>query len=207
YGHWSKLPPDRRPALYLHGLSLGSLNSDASFEIYDVVGDVFQGALWSGPPYRHRTWRSATERRNPGSPAWLPRFRDGTVIRFTNQHDNLEIPGVPWGPIRIAFLQYASDPITFFDPKMLYRPPDWLAEPRGPDVTPALRWIPIVTMLQVVADMRAGDITPIGYGHKFAPEHYNDAWLGLTEPAGWTDADTPRLKARFAGYQGSTASE
>jgi len=207
YGHWSKLPPDRRPALYLHGLSLGSLNSDASFEIYDVVGDVFQGALWSGPPYRHATWRSATERRNPGSPAWLPRFRDGTVIRFTNQHDQLEIPGVPWGPIRIAFLQYASDPITFFDPRMLYRPPEWLDEPRGPDVTPALRWIPIVTMLQVVADMRAGDITPIGYGHKFAPEHYIDAWIALTEPEGWTEADTRRLKARFAGYQGSTSSE
>src|SRR5690606_39907992 len=94
YGHWSKLPRDRRPALYLHGLSLGSLNSDASFDIYDVVGDVFQGALWSGPPYGHATWRSATKRRDTGSPAWLPRFRGGTVIRFTNQRNHLEMPGV-----------------------------------------------------------------------------------------------------------------
>ena len=199
YGHWTKLPRDRRPALYLHGLSLGALHSDGSFEIYDVIGDVFDGALWSGPPFRSETWRSATERRAPDSPAWLPRFADGTVIRFTDQHDRLYVPGVPWGPLRIAFLQYASDPITFFDPALLYRAPEWLEPPRGPDVTPALRWIPIVTMLQLVADMRAGDITPHGHGHNFAPEHYIDAWVALTEPPGWTDESTRRLKAHFAG--------
>jgi len=199
YGYWTKLPRDRRPALYLQGLSLGSLNSDSSFEIHDVIGDLFDGALWSGPPYRHETWRSATERRVPGSPAWLPRFRDGTVIRFTDQHDRLDMPGVPWGPLRIAFLQYASDPITFFDPSIAYRSPEWLEPPRGPDVTPELRWIPIVTMLQIVADMRAGAITPSGHGHNFAPEHYVDAWVALTDPPRWSDDDTRRLKALFAG--------
>ena len=198
YGYWTKLPADRRPALYLYGLSLGALHSDRSFEIYDVIGDVFHGVLWAGPPYRSETWRSATERRVPGTPAWLPRFRDSTVIRFTDQHDRLDMPGVPWGPLRIAFLQYATDPITFFDPRIAYRSPDWLEPPRGPDVTPALRWIPIVTMLQILADMRAGDITPKGHGHNYAPEHYIDAWVALTEPPGWTDADTRRLKARFA---------
>jgi len=198
YGLWTKLPRERRPRLYLHGLSLGALHSDRSFDIYDVIGDVFDGALWSGPPYRSETWRSATERRVPGSPAWLPRFRDSTVIRFTDQYDRLDMPGVPWGPLRIAFLQYATDPITFFDPSIAYRSPDWLDPPRGPDVTPKLRWIPIVTMLQIVADMRAGDITPIGHGHNFAPEHYLDAWVALTDPEEWSDDDTRRLKALFA---------
>jgi len=199
YGHWTKLPRDQRPALYLHGLSLGALHSDSSFEIYDVIGDIFEGVLWSGPPYRSETWRSATERRVPGSPAWLPRFRDSTVIRFTDQYDRLDMPGVPWGPLRIAFLQYASDPITFFDPSIAYRSPEWLEPPRGPDVTPELRWIPIVTMLQIVADMRAGAITPSGHGHNFAPEHYVDAWVALTDPPRWSDDDTRRLKALFAG--------
>jgi uncharacterized membrane protein len=165
YGYWTSLPRDRRPALYLHGLSLGSLHSDGSFEIYDVVGDPFNGALWSGPPFRSET------------------------------------PGVPWGPLRIAFLQYATDPVTFFEPSMLYRQPEWMRPPRGPDVTPALRFIPIVTMLQVVADMRAGDITPHGHGHNFAPEHYVDAWIALTEPPEWTEEDTRRLKARFAEHE------
>ncbi|HEX7081804.1 MAG TPA: alpha/beta-hydrolase family protein [Gammaproteobacteria bacterium] len=207
YGHWTRLRSDRRPALYLHGLSLGALLSDASFDIYDVVGDVFQGALWSGPPFRSETWRAATERRDPGTPAWLPRFRDGKIIRFTNQENRLETPGGAWGPLRIAFLQYASDPITFFEPSMLYREPEWMAHPRGPDVTPALRWIPIVTMLQVIADMRAGDITPHGYGHNLAAEDYIDTWLALTGRQDWTDDDIRRLKAVFVHRERAASGE
>lgn len=198
YGHWTELPRNRRPRLYLHGLSLGALNSDRSFHIYDLVGDPFHGALWSGPPFRSETWRAATQQRVPGSPAWLPRFRDSTVIRFTDQKDRLEMPGVPWGPLRIAFLQYATDPVTFFEPSLLWRAPAWLQAPRGPDVTPELRWIPVVTMLQVLADTRAGDITPSGHGHNYAPNDYIDAWLAVTEPPGWKEGDVRRLKALFA---------
>jgi uncharacterized membrane protein len=73
-----------------------------------------------------------------------------------------------------------------------------MQSPRGPDVTPELRFIPIVTMLQVIADMRAGDITPRGHGHNYAHEHYIDAWTSLTEPDGWSDEDTRRLKKLFA---------
>lgn len=198
YGHWTELPRDRRPRLYLHGLSLGALYSDRSLDIYDVVGDPIHGALWSGPPFRSETWREATQQRVPGSPVWLPRFRDSTIVRFTNQKDRLQMPGVPWGPLRIAFLQYATDPVTFFEPSLLWRAPAWLQAPRGPDVTPELRWIPVVTLLQVLADMRAGNITPPGHGHNYAPNDYIDAWLALTEPPGWTHEDVRRLKALFA---------
>lgn len=198
YGHWTELPHESRPRLYLHGLSLGALNSDRSFHIYDVVGDPFHGALWSGPPFRSETWRAATQQRVPGSPAWLPLFRDSTVIRFTNQENRLAMPGVPWGPLRIAFLQYATDPVTFFAPSLLWRKPEWLQPPRGPDVTPELRWIPVVTMLQVLADTRSGSITPQGHGHNYAPGDYIDAWVALTERPDWTEADIRRLKALFA---------
>lgn len=198
YDHWKRLPEDHRPKLYLHGLSLGALNSDLSFDIFDVVSDTFHGALWSGPPYRSRTWKSVTARRTPDSPAWLPRFKDSSIIRFTNQADNLKIQGVPWGALRIVYLQYASDPITFFEPRILYREPEWMAEPRGPDVSPQLRWYPIVTMLQLTADMLAGEAAPEGYGHNYAPEHYIDAWIAVTDPPGWTDKEIARLKARYA---------
>jgi uncharacterized membrane protein len=55
--------------------------------------------------------------------------------------------------------------------------PDWTALPRGPDVSPELRWYPVVTMLQLVLDMLMANGTPMGYGHVFAPAHYVDAWL------------------------------
>ncbi|WP_269321254.1 alpha/beta-hydrolase family protein [Halomonas sp. BC04] len=57
-----------------------------------------------------------TRSRELGSPAWLPTFRNGSVVRFMNQYQGLEMPYGEWGDFRIAFLQYGSDPITFFEP-------------------------------------------------------------------------------------------
>ncbi|HHP7236571.1 MAG TPA: alpha/beta hydrolase [Desulfobacterales bacterium] len=198
YGHWSELPQDRRPALYLHGLSLGAMNSSLSFELFDIIDDPFQGALWSGPPFRTETWRTVTRRRDPGSPAWLPSFRGGQVVRFANQQTGRNLSDGDWRNFRIVFLQYASDPIVFFEPESFYRRPEWLNEPRGPDVSPGLRWFPIVTALQLAADMAAGT-SPIGYGHLYAPEHYLDAWVALTEPAGWDEAALQQLREILAG--------
>ena len=195
YDHWRELPAESRPQLYLHGLSLGALNSERSADMWDIVGDPFHGALWSGPPYRSPTWQWVTANRNPDSPAWLPRFRDGSVIRFTNQDTQLDDFDAPWGPLRIVYLQYASDPVSFFDPLAFLREPAWLSGSRGPDVSPSLRWFPVVTMLQLAVDVAAADNAPIGYGHAYATEHYIDAWRAVSAPAGWTDGDIERLKA------------
>lgn len=198
YAYWSSLPRDSRPKLYLHGLSLGAMNSELAADLFDVVADPFHGALWSGPPFPSRTWQSVTDGRNPGSPEWLPRFRDGSIFRFTNQNDALAIPDASWGPMRIVYLQYASDPITFFDVDTLYREPDWMKEPRGPDVSKEVRWYPLITMLQLTVDMAMATTSPIGYGHVFAPQHYINAWVAVTDPAGITAEDVDRLKAHFA---------
>ena len=72
YGYWITLPKDKRPRLYLHGISLGAANSERSTDLIEVMGDPLDGALWSGPPYSSRFWRWLTNHRNPGSPAWLP---------------------------------------------------------------------------------------------------------------------------------------
>ncbi len=197
YGHWTQLPRQMRPAFFLCGLSLGALHSDQSFQVFDIIEDPFQGVLWSGPPFRHETWQAVTRRRDPGSPAWLPRFRGGSVVRFANQQTDLNAPDGKWGPFRIAFLQYASDSITFFEPSSFYRKPEWMNEPRGPDVSPELGWYPIVTALSLIADMTAGS-APVGYGHDFAPEHYFDAWVALSEPAGWLPGDLERLRKIFS---------
>jgi uncharacterized membrane protein len=197
YGHWSDLPEDDRPALYLHGLSLGALNSDLSADLYDVIADPFHGALWSGPPFSTPRWRNVTSDRNPGSPAWLPRFRDGSVIRFTNQENALDLPGAEWGPLRIVYLQYASDPVTFFDPRSAYREPAWMSGPRGPDVSPIFRWFPVVTFLQLTVDLMAATTAPIGHGHVYAHEHYIDAWLHVTRPTGWDGPGVVALKEHF----------
>ena len=199
YRHWTALPKDRRPRLYLYGLSLGAFGSEQSSRLHEVLADPFNGALWAGPPFATPGWRAATLDRNPGSPEWLPTFGDGSIVRFTNQENALDLPGAPWGPMRIVYLQYASDPITFFSPSSLYRKPDWMNAPIGPDVSPELRWYPVITFLQLALDMAVGLGVPIGHGHYFAPAHYIDAWVAVTAPEGWTPKDLERLKARFAG--------
>ncbi|MEX2962206.1 alpha/beta hydrolase [Microbulbifer sp. TYP-18] len=199
YGHWRTLPVQRRPKLYLFGLSLGALNSDRSFDLYDIIDEPFQGALWTGPPFRSNTWREVTAHRDPGSPAWLPQFRGGAVVRFGNQYGGYKSGKVPWGSFRIAYLQHGSDPIVFFAPESLYRKPAWMLEPRAPDVSPDLQWYPIVTMLQLAADMHAG-IAPAGFGHSYDPADYTRAWRALTDPVGWTPDSLARLQAKLGEY-------
>ncbi|RWO88959.1 alpha/beta-hydrolase family protein [Mesorhizobium sp.] len=197
YAHWTTLPKERRPRLYLHGLSLGALSSEQSAELFEVIGDPYQGALWSGPPFPSRIWRSVTDDRERGSPAWLPRFRDGSHVRFTTQENGLAIPDAHWGPMRIVYLQYASDPVTFFDYRSLYRQPEWMAGPRGSDVSPELKWYPVVTLLQLTVDMAMATTAPMGHGHVYAPEHYIDAWIEVTDVRGWTAEQINRLKLEF----------
>jgi uncharacterized membrane protein len=194
YDHWRALPKDSRPKLYLHGLSLGAMNSERSTELFEILGDPVHGALWAGPPFESTIWRRVTNARNAGSPAWLPQFRDGSLVRFMNQNGVSVQPGSAWGPMRIVYLQYASDAITFFDPRDLYRRPDWLVPPRGPDVSSEVRWYPVVTMLHLGLDMAMANSTPMGYGHVFAPGHYVDAWLALTDVKGWPPDQIARLK-------------
>ncbi|WP_288129664.1 alpha/beta-hydrolase family protein [Microbulbifer sp.] len=196
YGHWRTLPKASRPRLYLFGLSLGALNSDRSFDFYDIIDDPFHGALWAGPPFRSDTWREVTAERDAGSPAWLPQFRDGAVVRFGNHFVGYEKGSAKWGNFRLAYLQHGSDPIVFFDPNAAWRKPAWMVPPRARDVSPDLQWYPIVTMLQLAMDMHAG-IAPMGFGHSYAPADYVHAWHQLVEPSGWDEEKLNLLKKKL----------
>ena len=170
------------------------MNSERSAELFETIGDPIAGALWSGPPFASRVWRSITENRNEGSPAWLPEFRDGRFVRFMNQNGPTVPRDAPWGPMRVVYLQYASDPIVLFNYRDAYQRPAWMRAPRGPDVSPELRWYPVVTMLQLALDMAVANGTPMGFGHVYAPEHYVDAWVAVTGIRHWSPDTLARLK-------------
>lgn len=198
YGHWTALPPDNRPKLYLNGLSLGSLNSNLSFNTFQVLSDPFDGIFWIGPPFQNDTWAELTQQRDAGSPPWLPRIGNGSVVRFTSQTNHLGEATAPWGRMRFVILQYASDPMTFSSPAYAFMRPEWLNDPRGPDVSPLFEWYPVVTFFQLLVDMMTAVAPPMGYGHVYAPEHYIDGWVEVTQPTGWTPADIDRLKEKLA---------
>ncbi len=198
YSYWRSLPRDGRPKLYLHGLSLGSLGSEASADLFTIFDDPIQGAVWSGPPFPSTIWSRITKGRNPDSPMWLPRFRDGSMVRFTARQNALKDFGAPWGQLRIVYVQYASDPMIFFSPNLLFREPHWLAGERGPDVSPYLRWYPIVTFLQTAFDLPMATSVPHGYGHNYDPASYIDAWIAVTDPSEWDEDDSSRLRKLLA---------
>jgi uncharacterized membrane protein len=200
YDYWTKLPHDARPKLYLNGLSLGAHSSQASAQLLDLLADPYDGAFWVGAPYSSAIWRWATDRREPGSPQWLPKVGNGSSIRFANRGAQLDRDGTAWGPIRIAFLQYPSDPIVFFDWSILYTAPDWMSGVRGPGVSPALTWYPVVTLLQLGMDMALAQTSPVGYGHVYSTDDYIDGWRALVEPPGWDEASISDLKARIASH-------
>ena len=198
YAHWKTLPKHSRPQLYLHGLSLGSYGSEASANLLTIIEDPIQGALWSGPPFPSTGAAAATDARNLDSPAWLPTFGDGSILRFTNQHNALDQPNRRWGPIRCVYIQYASDPMIFFSPSLFWKQPEWLEGERGPDVSPYLDWYPNVTGLQIAFDLPMATSVPIGYGHNYAPANYIEGWVAVTQPDNWTDDNTKRLQEKFA---------
>ena len=198
YGHWKTLPHDDRPKLYLHGLSLGSLGSEVCADLFTLFEDPIQGGVWSGPPFPSTAWSAVVKGRNLDSPAWLPTFRDGAMVRFTGRENALDQAGERWGPMRFVYIQHASDPMIFFSVELLLHEPDWLVGKRGPDVSPYLTWYPVVTFLQIAFDLPMATSVPTGYGHNYAPASYIDAWTEVTAPGEWTEDDTARLKQLFA---------
>lgn len=197
YNYWRALPVDQRPKLYLHGLSLGAFHSQRSLTFFDILGDPINGAVWSGPPFPSEKWRTLTNNREADSPEWLPIVKEGRFVRFMNQDGSPNPQDTPWGPLRFVYLQYASDAITFFDKNIAYQEADWMKAPRGPDVSPLLKWYPLISMLQLLVDMPLSDTVPMGYGHVYAPEHYLDAWLEVTGIADRSPQYIKELKARL----------
>lgn len=74
-----------------------------------------------------------------------------------------------------------------------------MRQPRGPDVSSQLRRFPIVTMVQLAADMPVAGAAPPGNGPDFAAARYIDAWFSPMEPQGWTDSDAGRLTSLYVG--------
>jgi len=92
-----------------------------------------------------------------------------------------------------VYLQNSSDPITYFNPALLWSKPSWLEGERGPDINPDMVWIPAVSFFQVAADMAFSMDVPAGHGHRYG-SNVVDGWVQLESPDGWTADDTAALR-------------
>jgi len=188
-----ELPEAQRPKLVVFGESLGSFGGEAPFMSLNNVLARSDGALFSGPTFQNTIWTDLTKTRDRGSPEWLPIYDDGGNVRFVARPDTLGRPDATWHHPRVVYLQHASDPIAWWNPDLLFRKPDWLREKRGYDVLPETAWIPVVTFLQVSADMAVAVDVPQGHGHVYVADVAN-GWAAVLEPPGWTPAKTEKLR-------------
>ncbi len=187
------LPENERPKLVVFGESLGSFGGEAPFLSLNNLVARTDGALFSGPTFNNTIWTDLTINRDEGSPMWLPIYENGESVRFVARPEDLKRPDKPWSQPRVVYLQHASDPIAWWTPDLLFREPDWLREPRGYDVSPQMDWIPVVTFLQVSADMAVAVDVPDGHGHRYVRDVVN-GWAQVLEPPGWTAEKTERLR-------------
>jgi uncharacterized membrane protein len=188
-----RMPEGQRPKLVVFGESLGSFGGEAPFMSLNNVLARTDGALFSGPTFNNTIWNDLTSTRDAGSPQWLPIYNDGRYVRFAARPSDLARPNTAWDRPRVVYLQHASDPIAWWTPDLLFARPDWLREKRGYDVLPETEWIPVVTFLQVTADMAVAQQVPPGHGHDYVAD-VADGWAAVLSPPGWTQEKTDRLR-------------
>jgi uncharacterized membrane protein len=200
YGVWSRLPVDQRPRLLVFGESLGSFGAEAAFSGVDDIRNRVDGMLLVGPPNRNELWRDLVANRDDGTPEVLPTYEHGETVRFADDPAaDLERPSAAWARPRVVYLQHPSDPIVWWAPRLMVSRPDWLAEPRGPDVLPSMRWFPFVTFWQVTADMAFSTGVPPGHGHNYGASAVA-AWTDIAPPDGWT-AERAAALAELVGRE------
>jgi uncharacterized membrane protein len=182
YAEWSRRPPDRRPRLVVGGESLGAYGGQAAFaDAADMLRRA-DGAVWVGTPNFTPLWRSLTDGRQRGSPEIAPVVDNGAHVRFATRPTDLarDVYGRPlglWTSPRVAYVQHASDPITWWSTDLLDTEPAWLREGAGGDVND-MRWASVATFWQLTADLLVANSTPAGHGHRYQ-EELVPAWAGV----------------------------
>lgn len=197
---WKQLPAGHRPKLVVYGLSLGAHGGQAVFGDVPELRARTDGALFLGSPAGSAMWQGLQAARDAGSPAWQPVLDDGREVRWMSREgDQNRLPG-PWVHPRVLYLQHATDPVTWLAPELLWRSPEWL-EPaqRGADVSPDMRWIPVVTAVQVGIDMLGGEAVPARHGHNFG-DVVTTGWREVTGDAGLDAAAVARIQAKIETY-------
>ena len=164
-----------RPALFVCGESLGAFASQSVFSSVEDVLSQVDGALWVGTPAFTPMHVELTAARHKGSPEVAPVVYNGRRVRFVNEPSDLrtDLYGRelgPWGFPRLVYAQHPSDPVVWWNRKLLWTQPDWLRERAGRDVSPFVEFTRFVTFIQVLADLPVAGTAPGGHGHTYNEE-------------------------------------
>lgn len=203
--HLDAMPESERPKMFLFGESLGSFGVESGLRSAKEIQRVSDGAMLIGPTYDNPVRQSLTSHRVAGSPEWRPEISKPEGVHFATQPSDLERLSPETAGNRVIYLQNASDPVTWWNPTLLWDKPDWISPPRAPDRSPKMRWLPVVTFWQVFGDLPFAGEVPGGHGHIFG-SNVVDGWLAVNTPDGWTSAQTTKLRALMDNKHGLSES-
>ncbi|MGA7204239.1 MAG: alpha/beta-hydrolase family protein [Specibacter sp.] len=200
---WLSMPPLSRPKLLVYGLSLGASGMQSAFADVAELTSSVDGAVFSGAPNNSQPWGTLQAARDAGSPVWQPVYDGGRHVRWLSNNGDFATPPGPWEPARIAYLQHGTDAVTWLTPRLIWDKPEWLDGPaatggRAPDVSDSMRWIPLVTYLQVAFDMFLGESVPASHGHNFGDVAV-EAWNHVA-PGKLDSAAVERIQKAIAAY-------
>lgn len=162
------VPEAEKPKVMVFGESLGAWSSSdvimhqgiAGFDHYGI-----ENALWFGLPGLARWSRTGMrEGRNPLTP-------EGTVGAFDRFEQYQELSGVAKKALRAVVVDHDNDPISQMSLRLAVKRPPWLdGQPRR-NVPKGMRWQPLVTFIQVLADAMNAMVTIPGeyksFGHDY----------------------------------------
>lgn len=164
-----------RPALFVCGESLGAFASQSVFSCANDALESVDGALWVGTPAFTPMHAALTAARHKGSPEVAPVVDNARHVRFVNEPSDLrtDLYGRelgPWGFPRLVYAQHPSDPVVWWNKKLIWTQPDWLRERAGRDVSRTVEFTRFVTFIQVLADLPVAGTAPGGHGHTYHEE-------------------------------------
>ena len=164
-----------RPALFVCGESLGAFASQSVFASACEALKQVDGALWVGTPAFTPMHAALTAARHRGSPEVAPVVDNARRVRFVNEPSDLrtDLYGRElgaWGFPRLVYAQHPSDPVVWWNNKLIWTQPDWLRERAGRDVSRDVEFTRFVTFIQVLADLPVAGTAPGGHGHTYHEE-------------------------------------
>jgi uncharacterized membrane protein len=165
------VPAADRPKVLVFGESLGAWSSSdvimhqgiAGFDHYGI-----ENALWFGLPGLARWSRTGMrEGRNPLTP-------EGTVGAFDRFEQYEELSEEERKALRAIVVDHDNDPISQMSLRMAVKRPPWLnGEPRR-NVPEGMRWQPMITFIQVLADAMNAMVTIPGEYKSFGHDYRGD---------------------------------
>jgi hypothetical protein len=159
---------DEKPKVLVFGESLGAWSSSdvimhqgiAGFDHYGI-----ENALWFGLPGLAKWSRTGMrEGRNPLTPL-------GTVAAFDRFEQYQELSEESRRSLRAVIVDHDNDPISQISLRLAVKRPPWLNGEYRRNIPDGMRWEPLITFIQIVADaMNATVMIPGEYksfGHDY----------------------------------------